>query len=233
MKTLANPPVVEALAQINYDTSSPVTFEDIEKAASTFSFSNFEDINELILLPGDQTQFNRFGKKLLKPEAGIITQITKTFFASSVTSNYKDWTQFSEFVLDQLATFQKTVKINNVNRMALRYTNRIPIKGGIKNIASVLCVRPVVDNFLDFQPESVSLHTAMPLENIEGRAIVNIRIDQSAKENCILLLDIDVFMIGNFNPDVKNLILEFEKLRDSKNEIFKKVLTNDCISSFS
>lgn len=232
MKTLNNSPVVEALAQINFDATSKISFEVIETISKSFKVTSIEDINELILLPDGVSQINKFGKKLINRDSATVIQITRDFFAFSLTSKYKDWEHFSGLATAQFETFLSGLKIGNVNRVAVRYTNKIPVKGGLKNIKTVLQTRPELQNFLGYSPETVSMQMVMPLDKIDGRSIVTMRIDKTAKDDSILLLDLDVFMLGNFKPEIKTLISEFEKLRDSKNEIFEKVLTNECIESF-
>lgn len=233
MKPLANSPIIEALAQINYDATSPISFEDIEIAAKLFNYTNIEDINELQLLPDGKFELSKFGKKLTKSDENTFFQITRHFFACSITEKYQDWTNFSEFTNKHLSTFLSALTLGNINRLALRYTNKIPISGGLKNLDKILNVRPEINMISSFAPETINMQITMPVEKIDGRANVSIRVDQTGKDASILLLDLDVFMTGNFKPELNSLMLEFNKIRDVKNEIFKKVLTNDCINSFN
>lgn len=232
MNTLDNAPIVEALAQINYEIGRPVEQSDINTFVKPYSGFTFEDINQVQIAPNVPPVLNFFGYSMSEPKTGEFIQITKQFLAYSQTAKYTDWAKFRISILNTLATFLTVTPVINVNRIALRYNNKISIPYDLHNFGEYMKVFPQLGEVSKFGPESINLQYTMPMSKYDARANVTLRFDQNALDTWIAVLDIDVFKTGNFKPNIDDLMIEFDRLRLAKNEIFKKSLTDAAISTF-
>lgn len=232
VKTLANAPIVEALAQINYESGRPVGDTELQTYLKPFSGYRSEELNQVQVAPPSPPTVQRYGYRLANETASELIQITRDFFALSRTAKYKNWPDFRTQLQLGFAKFLAEANVTNVNRLALRYTNRFQIPREIGSIKDFLNIYPEMGDLSQNKPETLILQSTMPISAIDGRANVIVRLDRTADDNSIVVLDIDVFMTGKFKPAVEDLLVGFDKLRAIKNDIFLKSLKDDAIKTF-
>jgi uncharacterized protein (TIGR04255 family) len=233
VKTLTNAPIVEALAQINYEIGHPVESAELDAFIKPFAGFAAEEISQIQIAPPADPKINRYGYRLSNQPKNESVQLTKDFFAYSSTSKYKDWSDFRGRVQSNLVKFLSVSNAININRLALRYNNRVLIPHDLANLNAFMKVYPNLGDFAENRPETINLQYTMPISSIDGRAIVTLRMDRNSDDKWLLVLDIDVFVAGKFKPSYEDLLAEFDKLRDVKNEVFGKTLTNAAIATFN
>lgn len=232
MKTLANAPIIEALAQINYEIGRPINDSDLHGFLNLFSGFKSEEISQVEIKPGAPPQLNRFGFRLSNDSTQEFIQITKDFFAYSKTSKYKDWEDFRGCAQKAFERFMAASGTTNINRVALRYINKIEVPNDLAGLSRFLKIYPVIGEIAENKPETLILQFTMPIKSIEARANIAMRLDRTADEKHILVFDIDTFTTGKFKGSADDVMTELAKLRTVKNDIFRKGLTDDAIASF-
>ncbi len=231
MKTLANPPIIEALAQINYETSSPVEDSQIHGTKTGHANWNAEDVLQLQIGPSG-INTNLFGVKLTDPTSKEVLQITKQFFAYSQTAKYTKWDNFRPAIQGHIDSFLTSFAVTNIDRIALRFINKFEVNGTISDLSRFLAIRPTFDSNLNSPPDSIVFQYTMPISQVEGRANVGFAIARAPEDKLSITLDIDVFISSRFKADSAELMNDFDKLREQKNLIFETCLTPELIKLF-
>ena len=160
-------------------------------------------------------------------------QIRKDGFTFNMLRPYTKWEDFSSQAFHYWRIYKENVRPLSVNRIALRYVNKIdlPLKDldfdhYFKNVPKIPEGLPQIFNgfFLQMQ---------IPCDTTSG---INANITQTfqnqGSESIPFLLDIDVFKI--IVDDTKaDLNTEFEKIRNFKNLIFERAITDKTRSLFN
>ena len=233
MKVLKNPPIIEVLLQINYEPSLDITSEFSTKLVSTFAAFKSEPISQIQIAPNAQPVISAYGNKFSDASTGEVIQITKEFLAYSTTAKYDNWESFSKRGLDNVSMFLGQLAPANINRVALRYVNRIEIEDELRNVGRYLKVYPTFGEVLSNKIENSILQFSSFFSEYDARANIILRIDKTTDEKFVVFLDIDAFIMGQFKPTREDINIESEKLRAIKNVIFKDCLTEVLLASFN
>lgn len=232
MRNLKNAPIAEAIAQVNFQSPGEVRMTDLKKWVGDIRGFNEEHIQEMQIKAGHTPDVSQYGFKFFNPGTKEFLQATRNFFAYSRTSKYTEWLDFRNTASARLISFLRDSQAVNVSRVALRYINKFQIPYDHENLDRYLRIRPVMGNLAQKRPESLTLQYTLPISDIDGRAKVGMRLERAADEKWQVLLDIDVFVSGNFSPTEEAIVAELDKLRDVKNDIFKESLTDETLKTF-
>jgi uncharacterized protein (TIGR04255 family) len=153
-------------------------------------------------------------------------------FAFNKLKPYENWEAFYKEGRNLWELYFRIAKPIKIKRISLRYINRIEAPLPIKDFSEFILTNPQIAPGL---PQAVS-HFFMKLElqneAIPAIASIIVTMDKQTKPNKLpLILDIDV----SRNNDYENMAemwSDFEKLRNLKNEIFFKSLTEKAKELF-
>jgi len=169
-----------------------------------------------------------------KPEDGKrVAQFRFDGFTFSKLKPYTFWTEFVDEAKDLWKYFLEKAQPDIVNRIAVRYINRIDIPLPINDFKKYLTTPPsvpdnVIGNISGFLSKLV-------IHNPEIGISANITqaLEKSAKPNYVtIILDIDVYKLGELDSYRGDLWTIFEKLHTLKNQIFFKSITEETARLF-
>lgn len=232
MMDLRHPPIIEATAQINYQTSSPLNSRILRAAADLLKFPHSETISE-IALSQEGAKLSEYGVKVSDPIAGYVVQVTRDFIAISQTGSYKGWAGFSQSTMQHFSACFQGLPVTNVTRVALRYVNRLEFRVPYEGLNAVLRLRPTWPAEFGSRVNASVTTLSLPILKESGTANVTLKIEQGADDTKIALYDIDVFQVGNFKYDLNGSIMrQLEALRAEKNRLFENGLTDATIAKY-
>jgi len=152
-------------------------------------------------------------------------------FAFSRLRPYESWESLRDEARRLWEQYRQLAAPEVISRVALRYINRIEIPLPFGDFKDYILTFPEIAPGL---PQGLSYfftRLVIPRADIEATAIINETMEQPA-EKVPLIFDIDVFRLGAFDAGSDEYWRYFEQLRDFKNEIFFKSLTDKAKELF-
>ena len=139
---------------------------------------------------------------------------------------YKDWNKFHNEARELWELYNKVVKPISVNRIALRFINRIEIPLPFDDFSEYILTNPQIAPGL---PQSLShflMRIEIPNNEIGAIAIITQTMQKTTESQKLpLIFDIDVIKTGNYSEKGSEIWKDFNLLRQFKNEIFFNSIT--------
>lgn len=242
--TFPNAPITEAVLDIKVGLS--VNFEiktllDVYEQPIKDRFSNQETLK---FLQAGVTLSRSAEPEALPTKRGIrgyifSSQDRKKLFQSRIdgfTLNklkpYENWASFSSEGKELWDIYREKIKPEKVIGISLRYINRIEVPMPLKDFNVYIKTNPHIAEGL---PQSVShffMRLVIPKDDIGANSIVTQTMDRLTKDGKLpLILDIQVDINKEYSVE-KTIWNDFELLRDFKNDIFFKSLTDKAKELF-
>jgi uncharacterized protein (TIGR04255 family) len=243
---LKNAPIIEALLDIRVKLAKSFKVEKFETLKSDLSDSypiteRQEFLRQHHLFMKGKPQFSPleegisgyFYKTKDKKE---IAQFRRDGFTLNRLHPYTEWDDLIAKTKNLWSLYKKIANPEAVTRLAVRYINNLKLPLPFGDFSEYLCVPPnipeglpqAVNNFLNRITiyDSTQDIAANITQSLERGA-------QSPKNNhIIIILDIDVYRQGDFSMDNQEIWENFEKLRNMKNDIFFKYITEKTVRLF-
>jgi len=153
-------------------------------------------------------------------------QVRLDGFTFNMLNPYTEWEEFSTEALRLWQIISTELKPNKIERIALRYINRIEIPIPFGKFQDFITNIPPIPKCLPQQFESFFMQTQTPINEINAKVILTETIEQPKNDLLPFILDIDIFKPWSDITDSKKLKLEFDLLRNSKNKIFENCITD-------
>lgn len=234
---LKNPPIKEAVFGILYsleDDFDVTNFESfIKKVNSEFTIKNHIDKVETKIQGGNSnasTKTEKEGYLLLNEDKTKAIQLRKSGFMYSINQNsYTNWENFKKEAWGYFEEFINRYNIDSINKVSLRYINSIDLPTAISDIKEYITISPNLPKELDYGINRMFLQMVLPNNNIDAVGIVNqnFNIGKEIGEYFSYILDIDVSITKSRSiKELKEVKVDFDNLRDFKNEIFFESITD-------
>lgn len=231
-------PIVEAVAQFRFNSSEPA-FTNLEAIGKILALPKKEEIRQIsISHKADGTpEFTDTieGYRFSSEHGDLVVVLMKDSFSHSFVGKYQGWDQF-------LASFKKNwdlckplIKPVNVNRIGLRFINRIMVPASLEKVSEYFRLAGTIDTHsTSIVPDEYFYRVGMPIPVPDGRAIVAHIADTRAPDDIgiPIIFDIDTFVSRDYKPDMPELWSILGVLRDQKNLIFFNTLTDKGITLF-
>jgi uncharacterized protein (TIGR04255 family) len=241
-ETFPNAPITEALLDIQFSlpTGSEGGLQSFEKILEGQFPERQErlEMEQSFKLGPQNVEFLSNSKKTngflrISKEKGKLVQIRREGFSFHKLKKYKDWPSLSGEAKTLWMKFCEHVEPTNVNRVGIRYINRIEIPLPIEDIRNYCVLFP---EFPKEMPQSLSgffMRFTMPDLTFGSTAIVTLTFENPVQGaiSLPLILDIDAFYsLTIMDPKSDDIWKLFDNLRDLKNRIFFSSLT-ECAKS--
>ena len=186
-----------------------------------------------------------FGKELEKPrtqaiDRGIVgysyksvdstkvLQLRNDGFTLNKLKPYDDWSKLRDEARQLWNIYLGLARPESISRIALRYINHLNIPNSVENFdfGEYLTSAPQVPNELPQAILSFFYRVVLPDPSVGAIAIINQAVESIADPKVVpIILDVDAFIEGNFEPDSDKIWDAFEKLHVFKNNIFFSYIT--------
>lgn len=139
---------------------------------------------------------------------------------------YEDWNKFHSEARELWELYDKIIKPVSVDRIALRYINRIEIPLPFDDFSEYILTNPQIAPKL---PQSLShflMRIEIPNNEIGAVAIITQTMQKSTESQKLpLIFDIDVIRTNSYTEKRSDMWNDFNLLRCFKNEIFFNSIT--------
>lgn len=232
-KVYSEPPIVEAICEFRFssDTEWDLTvpglvYDRIKKnfpKKSQHQIQNVEikqeeeDVKQIVNVD-TRSAFSTNDKK-------VLVQLGKRLLAINQLKPYKSWEKFNAKIDIALETLLSVVEIKGVQRIGLRYTNRIDIPGEYVKLEDYFNFRPSMKDALPKVVLSFKLSSHFPFADERDVCMVQLFSAPPGKKTNSFILDFDYYL--KVTQSIESI-----SLFDWKNEAHSQVekLFEGCIS---
>lgn len=248
MLDYARPPITEAVIEIRMNNI--VDQDALKKIAGKLNKNYYPDKKENIEInfslafnPKDgkqesSVQPKQTGYRLASVDQTEIAIIAPQVLTIAQLAPYPGWDKFYERMVFAWKIWKRIVKVQDINRIGIRYINRIDIPINELqniNIMDYLNFYPNAPVFSGFPMTDYLIQVTIPTPN--PLWIVNIAsfIHQPPVlvDTISLVLDIDIYNTEKVPLDDKGLMLRLEEARELKNLVFKQCITSKTEELFN
>jgi len=240
---LANPPIKEAIFHLRFKKGYSIPLEEIKLFCEELS-ANYPTMNEVFRFhmearvgknqKGDVTADQApNGYRLLNKDKSLVLQFQLDGFMISKVEPYISWEELKAVAIPIVEKVGNKFPKLVYDRIALRYINFFTLKfeGPLNDYFRISPVFPkeVSDKLGQFE-----IRLAVPKQETNTKATVKLGIDPIANVGAYkTVFDIDVFKEGEYpSIQVNKIVKDFSDIRNFKNEIFFKGLTEKTLKLF-
>lgn len=169
------------------------------------------------------------GYRLASEDGKRMIQVQRTGFAYSRVGNYETWDNFAQEARELWQHYLEVASPEVVTRLGLRYINRIPMPLGEKptDFKDYLLTTPEVARGVPQELLTYFMRLTIPSDDHTLLANITQVMEPMVPEVNILplIFDIDAFKQQVFEPRSEAIWDTFAALREFKNQIFYKSIT--------
>jgi uncharacterized protein (TIGR04255 family) len=223
---LERAPIVEAVIEIRTRVESPWEESALKEQSKAklpdypkiFSQSEFR--HEMKMKPGQPPEqilrdLGWKGLRLQSADGRYIAQFNRDGFIFSRLQPYESWEQFKEEAMRLWKMHAELAKVLEVQRLGVRFINRITLPVGEVRLEDYLLVPPQTPGELDLQIMGF-FH--------QDNLLVTLGSDGGG-----LILDIDVFTTEPFQQRADDIEKYLAEMRWLKNKVFYSSLTKEAL----
>lgn len=243
VQKLANPPIVEALMDFRVGPSRDLDVSELRAAGARLpGYPKVEErrfLQGAIRVHGGTSEatatHGTYGYGFRSADGNRLVQFRIDGFTFNAIDLYPGWEVLRKEALEAWHVYVESTRPKCVTRAALRYINRLEFQVGT-DIAAF-------GKYLTMPPD---LHDGLREDNLTGYLCKRTLSDPTTgvQTNLIhaleatdrdvypVLLDIDVYRVGEFAVDGKELSVVLRDLHEKKNKVFFSSLTEDAVALF-
>lgn len=233
-----NAPIIEALLDIKVELSNDTKLENLD--------AFYENIKEKYTEKKRREKFTadiKFTEKgelsqnpvSNQPDAYIyrsanenkVIQIKMDGFTFNKLKPYEHWDKFYAEAKSFYEQYDKIARPIKITRIALRYINQIDLPLPFANFKEYILTIPEIAPELPQGLSGFFMQLSIPSPDINAIAIINQTMKPFTNDNKLsFIFDIDIFKNVNYNNYDPAIWEQFQKLRNFKNDIFLKSITD-------
>lgn len=228
-----NSPITEALVDIQCCLPSEIGFGRLE-GIHPHVRELYPTKQEQIVLEGGYHVFSGRLPEVIPPKGGIvgyqfisidekrIMQARLDGFTFNQLKPYENWNLFITEAKRLWSHYREVVKPISINRIAIRFINRIEIPMPVKDLKDWLLTVPEISPSCPQDMSGFFLRIVLPDAARQNQIIITETIDSMPVNAPYvpIIFDIDVFRHDAFAPDDPEIWKAFDSLRESRNTIF-------------
>lgn len=234
-----NPPIVEAILDIKTNLPPEIFLSHLQEFQE-FVKSDYPVKKErrsfeggVQFKSGSAPEFKASTEKVdgflfHSEDSKSIVQVRLDGFTFNKLRPYSNWEKFSGEAKRLWAQYLKIAKPSSVSRIALRYINRIELPMPFADFQEYILTVPEIASGIPQGLAGFFMRLVIPNEKINATAIVIETIEQMKPDikKLPLVFDLDVFKSVLIAPDTEKIWAILNQLREYKNQIFDKSLTD-------
>ena len=140
---------------------------------------------------------------------------------------YESWEAFRNEARRLWEVYRQTVKPVRIERVALRYVNRLDLPGPRAELKDYLQTSPEIAAGLPQGLDGFFMQLQIPVEDLNSRLFLNLTTCEPPKPGIVaVVLDIDLFRTENLPQEEEALWQLLESMRARKNEFFEACIND-------
>jgi len=227
--------ITEAVIDLRVEIPSEVTLSTLRSLQSSVE-SHYPVCEDVVAFQGQfqaglsiaaTASQSLIGYSFSSSDKKQIFQVRLDGFTFSRLAPYERWESFRDEARRLWDIYQVAINPKSVNRVAVRYINRLDLPLPFNDFKDYLRTVPEVSPDLPQGLSDYFMQLQIPQEDLQGMLVLNETLMPPPEDNVVsVLLDIDLFCEVNF-PGDKNAQWDLlEQLRVRKNEVFEACITD-------
>jgi len=231
---LKNAPINEAIVEILFSLPEETSLEDVAKFEDVIKDS-FPEKRTLTQVEGKiesnidnpiQVERQDYGFVYFSDDKVRSMQTRINGFSFSISrQNYSTWDDFIKEARSYFDSFSSKVHVESTQRISLRYINQIDLPIPFESFTEFFHTRIEIASGLPQSLANLYVQLTLPNEELGALAIITQTVNNPTQETVPFIFDIDVQKYQDFSNNVDEMWSTFNRLRDFKNEIFFKSIT--------
>lgn len=226
------PPIVEAVLDIRLSLADKTTPQEVEALHARIK-DNYP-IKKIQRLYERQIRFDQgkpvesdaksgvLGFQFWNEEKTQIVQFRLNGFSFSRLFPYQNWKQFSVEAKRLWDIYRSSLPIQGIERLALRYINRLKIPKAKIDLSDYFTVRPKVPEFRESSLSNFLCRIQLRFTKDDIDTIITTTPAKDTPEGeSHIIFDMDVFKATNLKSSNNIMWSEFDKLKEIRWQIFK------------
>lgn len=241
---LSNAPIIEAVIEFQFSVSDNVTIEMLQEIADSLrlDFPKQEEkrssvIKTVIKSSGPETEVHDGGLVGVSAKSSDdknIVQLFRDRFSFSQLPPYQNWELLEKQAIKIWNMFLNKTKIESVNRVGVRFINKVELNLPMDDFNDYIVGAPVIPKGLPQFLGAFDVRLIIPNKDIEADGIVTMSMNGLDKEKNVVpvILDVDVGKTGRMQSDEESLHQTLVDLRNYKNELFFRNITDKVVRKY-
>ncbi len=232
---LNNAPIREAIINIRAEVNKEVLINSIEqiKQALSQTYPSAENIERKgFEIHQSNEEFKHttidegiYGIRLTSKDEKYISNFACDGFSVSRLEPYEDWERFADEALRLWKIYIETLNPSEKTRVSSRFINEIVLPLPIVDFDEYFTAAPQQPEGLPQGISNFFTRTTFTHEEYQATANVVLTMGSNIEDTLPVILDIDVFKSLSGEITLEECFEELKKLRDFKNDIFFKSIT--------
>ncbi len=224
-------PITEAIIDIQVALPESTTLElleDFQKKIPEFSEKQNVTLNKILMQQDNSPNVEQIhtGYQFIKEDKKRIVQVAQHGFAYLWLAPYENWEAFSTEAKSKWDIYRNHFNPGGVNRIALRYINRIDIPENKIDLKEYLHTAPEIAKGLPQLLVGYFMQLTLPMEEFQSMATIKQTIVPPPIPHVTsILLDIETYRDVDAPQSSQEIWEAFEQLRAAKNKVFEHTLT--------
>jgi uncharacterized protein (TIGR04255 family) len=229
---LKNAPIVEALFDIQVQTSPDLSITSLKESFTKLVEPEYPSSEEIRAMEGF-INFSAQGPQSRVTDLGSIgymyrnesrtraIQFRRNGFTFSQLKPYESWESLLEHSQRWWGSYSQIIPEKTVTRIALRFINRLELPGDCKDIHTYLPYAPKVPLKGDYPIAEFVDRIVFQNQATGAKCIFTQVLEPSSKDGFLnIVVDIDAFYEVGDRSDSIDLWAKFLELREFKNDVF-------------
>lgn len=227
-------PITEAIIDLRVAPREGITTEELFRARDTEEVS-YPLVNKVVAAVGQMevggrtsasVRSEQIGHKFTTGDGKYIWQARMDGMTLSRLAPYESWGPFRDEARRLWSRYRDIVRPQQIERLAVRYINRIDIPAADKELADYLRTLPEVSADLKHPLTGFFLQLRLSQHDLKAESIINETIVPPPEPGLFsVVLDVDLFRSEEPPQSEEDVWAYFEQLHVRKNEIFEACLT--------
>jgi uncharacterized protein (TIGR04255 family) len=229
----SDPPLLEAVAEFRFEPGSPwdqtVPGLVYERVRETFPEKQQVVVVDASLTPGEgvvveQRVAHIERLQLRRADQAALLQVSPHYLSVSRLPPYEAWEEYLPLIDQGLRAYREVAEPAGIQRIGLRYINRLRIPGNKIELAEYFDFFPHIGDDLPTTHGSFICGVHFPFE--DGRDLARVQLADQPSDNgeSIFLLDIDYFLNEAGRVDFEEALGWLERAHEHLEEVFEGCL---------
>lgn len=238
------PPISEAIFDIRVEVPDSITVDVLKTTFESVKDRFPEERKNMVFQGGIQfaeggapsimqSASEQYGFSFRSPDGKRVAQTRRDGFTFNNLAPYVGWNALSEEAKELWALYKKVAKPRLVNRLALRYVNRIDLPKEVNDIKDYLATLPALAPDIPQNIGGFFMRVQVSDNVSKSQAFIVTTVEPSSDgQGICLIFDIDAFQIVDIVNDDNAMWAKFNELRIFKNNLFDKSFTSKAKELF-
>lgn len=229
-------PITEAVIDLRVTLPQGATLAALA-AVHTSIAADYPNQEALLVVQGEMTAGASVGATASQTQIGFgyasgdrkqIVQARLDGFSFSRLAPYEHWERFRDEAKRLWKIYQAAIHPTLINRLAVRYINRLDLPLPIKDFKDYLRVFPEVPSDLSKSLSGYFMQLQIPKPEVEATLLLNQAIIPTSSDSVVsVLLDIDLFRLFDVSVEEMTFWNILESLHEKTDQIFEACITDE------